>query len=86
MMFQCIYGRSGLLVGSATCCVLHHTSNPAWYDEIKLRLPVRLTPQHHLLFTFTHISIEGSKKKDTGPENPVGYAWLPLFHKGRYIF
>lgn len=79
----CIYGRSGLLVSSATCCVLHHTTNPAWYDEIKLRLPIKLTAQHHLLFTFTHISIEGSKKRDTGPETPVGYAWIPLLYKGR---
>ncbi|XP_039279988.1 dedicator of cytokinesis protein 9 isoform X2 [Nilaparvata lugens] len=79
----CIYGRGGKLVGSATCCVLHHTTTPAWYDEIKMRLPVKLTANHHLLFTFTHISIEGSKKRDTGPETTVGYAWLPLLNKGR---
>ncbi|XP_054285049.1 dedicator of cytokinesis protein 9 [Macrosteles quadrilineatus] len=79
----CIYGRNGLLVSSATCCVLHHTTNPAWYDEIKLRLPAKLTIHHHLLFTFTHISIEGSKKRETGPENTVGYAWIPLLQKGR---
>ncbi|RZF44325.1 hypothetical protein LSTR_LSTR006875 [Laodelphax striatellus] len=79
----CIYGRGGKLVGSATSCVLHHTTTPAWYDEIKMRLPVKLTANPHLLFTFTHISIEGSKKRDTGPETTVGYAWLPLLSKGR---
>lgn len=85
MSLQSIYGRNGLLVSSSSCCVLHHTTNPAWYDEIKFRLPAKLTPQHHLLFTFTHISIEGSKKRETGPENPVGYAWIPLIQKGRSV-
>uniref|UniRef100_A0A023F2T5 Putative ph domain-containing protein n=1 Tax=Triatoma infestans TaxID=30076 RepID=A0A023F2T5_TRIIF len=80
----CIYStNSKELVSWASCCVLHHNTSPAWYDEIKISLPINLTPSHHLLFTFLHISIEGSKKRDTGPETPVGYAWIPLLLKNR---
>ncbi|KAL1123769.1 hypothetical protein AAG570_001542 [Ranatra chinensis] len=79
----CISSGGSDLVSSGSCCVLHHNTTPSWYDEFKILLPTRLTPSHHLLFTFLHISIEGSKKKDTGPETPVGYAWIPLLYKSR---
>lgn len=65
--------------------MLHHNTNPSWYDEIKLLLPVCITPSHHLLFTFYHISIQGSKKRDSGIEIPVGYAWIPLLVKNRQV-
>jgi hypothetical protein len=51
---------------------------------VKLRLPIHLHNKHHLLFKFYHISCEPSKKKESGIETCVGYAWLPLLHKGRY--
>lgn len=81
----CIYrgSRSEKLVSWSSCAVLHHNTNPSWYDEIKLLLPVCITPSHHLLFTFYHISIQGSKKRDSGIEVPVGYAWIPLLVKNR---
>ncbi|BES88459.1 Hypothetical protein domain [Nesidiocoris tenuis] len=71
------------LVSWASCCVLHHNTTPSWYDEIKILLPTSLNANHHLLFTFYHISIEGSKKGGNGAETPVGYAWLPLLIKSR---
>lgn len=83
--FQNIYSRFGPLTHSACCAVLHHSPCPSWYDEIKIRLPHRLSPSHHLLFIFKHISIEGAKKKEGGAESNVGYAWLPLISKGRYV-
>ncbi|XP_055642537.1 dedicator of cytokinesis protein 9 isoform X3 [Toxorhynchites rutilus septentrionalis] len=85
---ECIYGRPGqpILVSQMSCPVLHHSTSPTWYTEIKLRLPLRITAQHHLLFSFFHVSCNIAKKKDfvsTSTETPVGYAWLPLLSKGK---
>lgn len=75
-----------MLVSQMSCPVLHHNTSPTWYEEIKLRLPLRITAQHHLLFSFFHVSCNIAKKKDlvsTVAETPVGYAWLPLLTKGK---
>lgn len=84
---QCIYGRPGqdLLVSQIACPVLHHNVTPTWYEEIKLRLPLGLFPEHHLLFSFYHVSCNLSKKRDANAafETPIGYAWLPLLQKNR---
>lgn len=87
-ILQCLYGRPGgpVFVHQISCTVLHHSTNPTWYEEIKLILPIHLHSKHHLLFTFYHISCEPSKKKESGVETCVGYAWLPLLQKGRYWF
>ncbi|XP_023704534.1 dedicator of cytokinesis protein 9 isoform X3 [Cryptotermes secundus] len=81
----CLYGRPGgpVFVHQISCTVLHHSTTPAWYEEIKLKLPIHLHNRHHLLFKFYHISCEPSKKKESGIETCVGYAWLPLLHRGR---
>lgn len=80
-----MYGRPGapLLTKKIICTVLHHNTNPVWYEEIKLRLPIHLKPEHHLLFTFYHVSCELNKKRENGVESCVGYAWMPLLHKGK---
>lgn len=64
--------------------VLHHTTAPAWYEELKVRLPLQLHAAHHLLFSFVHVSCDLSKKREAGAamEAPVGYAWLPLLQRG----
>ncbi|XP_050078931.1 dedicator of cytokinesis protein 9 isoform X2 [Anopheles maculipalpis] len=85
---ECIYGRPGQdqLVSQMACPVLHHNTSPTWYEEIKLRLPLNITAQHHLLFSFFHVSCNIAKKKDlttTSTETPVGFAWLPLLSKGK---
>lgn len=84
---QCIYGRPGhdFLVSYMACPVLHHNTFPTWYEEIKLRLPLGIFPEHHLLFSFYHVSCNLGKKRDTNAsfETPIGYAWLPLLHKGK---
>jgi len=53
---------------------------------MKIKLPAQLRDDHHLLFTFYHISCQ-VKCKDRelpGPvESPIGYTWLPLLHDGR---
>lgn len=67
------------------CPVLHHVTSPSWYEEIKIRLPLGLFPEHHLLFTFYHVSCNFGKKRDSGAsfETPIGYAWCPLLLKGK---
>ncbi|EFA03420.2 Dedicator of cytokinesis protein 11-like Protein [Tribolium castaneum] len=81
----CIYGRPGqsLLVSQASCAVLHHNTMPTWYEEVKIKLPINLLSTHHLLFVFYHISCDITKKRENGIENCVGYAWLPLLHRGK---
>lgn len=84
---QHIYGRPGqsTFVAQMSCPVLHHTTTPLWNEEIKLRLPLNIHAQHHLLFSFVHVSCDLSKKRDANAsyETPVGYAWLPLLNKGK---
>jgi hypothetical protein len=72
--------------GSISSYVLHHRSNPDWYSEIKLSLPVALDPRLHLLFQFFHISCSFDKaNKSKQVENVIGYAWTPLLNKYRFI-
>ncbi|TMS06920.1 Dedicator of cytokinesis protein 9 [Larimichthys crocea] len=76
---KCIYGRPGgpLFTKNAFAAVLHHQHNPEFYDE------------HHLLFTFYHVSCDSNSKASTKKrdmvETQVGYAWLPLLKDGRVI-
>ena len=85
---RALYSRPGHggLASQTSSVVLHHNTYPEWGDEIKIALPHDLTPSHHILFTFSHVAIEGSKagKKDD-PAETVGYAWLPLLSKGRIV-
>ncbi|CAN0238510.1 unnamed protein product [Lampetra fluviatilis] len=81
---KCIYGKAGqpAFISSANTAVLHHQQCPDFCDEVKLELPVHLHGKHHLLFTFSHISCDLGKRRDTA-EAEVGYAWLPLLREGR---
>lgn len=83
----CIYGRPGqsTFLTRISCPVLHHNTVPTWQEEIKIRLPLTITAQHHLLFSFVHVSCDLSKKRDAGCsfESPVGFAWMPLLVKGK---
>lgn len=45
---------------------------PNFYDEIKIQLPANLGDQHHLMFTFYHISCQRKAEQNT-VETPVGY-------------
>lgn len=55
-----------------TCTTLFCRS-PDFYEEVKIKLPGRLLPTHHLLFTFYHISCQVKKNEPTPTEVPVGY-------------
>ncbi|XP_047129888.1 dedicator of cytokinesis protein 9 isoform X1 [Hydra vulgaris] len=75
---KCIYERNGTckFTHEITCPILYHTPNPTFYEEIKILLPPQLTPMHHVLFIFNHISVEQPKKKEI--MTPVGYCWMPI--------
>jgi hypothetical protein len=42
------------------CAIVHHDQCPTYADELKLDLPVVLTPRHHLLFTFSHVAVNAA--------------------------
>lgn len=72
---KAIFGKSNCpeLSREAYTAVTYHNKSPDFYEEIKVKLPAKLTDAHHLLFTFYHISCQ-SKKNESGPvEVPVGY-------------
>ncbi|CAN8028774.1 unnamed protein product, partial [Ixodes persulcatus] len=58
-----------------------HNLSPDFQDEVKVKLPARLTDRHHLFFTFYHISCQ-RKMEQTPTETPIGYTWFPLYHDG----
>ena len=57
---------------------------PSFYDEVKIKLPAKLTDAHHLFFTIYHISCQ-PKKEVMDTETVVGYSWLPLCRDGRLV-
>lgn len=56
---------------ATTVSSLHLCRSPEFYEEVKMKIPANLTDNHHLLFTFYHISCQ--PKQNTPLETPVGY-------------
>lgn len=78
-----IFGKSNCadFTTEAYAAVTYHSKNPDFYEEIKIKLPAKITEKHHLLFSFYHISCQ--KKQDLTPmESLVGFTWLPLLQNG----
>ncbi|XP_077861413.1 dedicator of cytokinesis protein 7-like [Saccoglossus kowalevskii] len=79
-----IFGKSNcspFTTEAYTACT-YHNKCPDFSEEIKIKLPATLTDQHHVLFTFYHISCQ--RKADNSPvETPIGYTWIPAMHDGR---
>jgi len=68
-----IFGKSSghELIKEVYLPVLYHSKSPSFYDEIKIRLPAVLDENHHLFFTFSHISCQ--PKENAPVETPIGY-------------
>eukprot|EP01119_Soliformovum_irregulare_P021455 TRINITY_DN7145_c0_g1_i3.p1 TRINITY_DN7145_c0_g1~~TRINITY_DN7145_c0_g1_i3.p1 ORF type:complete len:1451 (+),score=484.74 TRINITY_DN7145_c0_g1_i3:691-5043(+) len=82
---ECIFEKVGnKFVTSANSTVFYHQTRPNFYDEIKIKLPINLNNNHHLLFTFYHVKVTPEKKKDT-IENVLGYAFLPVYPLGTVL-
>jgi hypothetical protein len=84
---QAFYGRfSGRFDRDCVCAVQYHERRLSMYEQIKIRLPTVLRPQHHLLFTFSHVQCNlGKLKKGDSPETIFGYACFPLFSDSRIV-
>lgn len=69
-----IFGKSSCpeMTTEAYTAVTYHSKTPVFYDEIKIKLPATLSDNHHLLFTFYHISCQ-RKIEQTSVDTPVGY-------------
>ncbi|XP_072532648.1 dedicator of cytokinesis protein 7 isoform X1 [Salminus brasiliensis] len=78
-----IFGKSSCaeFFKEAYTPVIYHDKSPEFYEEVKMKIPANLTDNHHLLFTFYHISCQ--PKQNTPLETPVGYTWIPLMQHGR---
>ncbi|KAJ6657704.1 hypothetical protein lerEdw1_002205 [Lerista edwardsae] len=78
-----IFGKSSCseFAKEAYTAVVYHNKSPEFYEEFKLKIPANLTDNHHLLFTFYHVSCQ--QKQNTPLETPVGYTWIPLMQHGR---
>ncbi|KAI5607035.1 dedicator of cytokinesis protein 7 isoform X9, partial [Silurus asotus] len=78
-----IFGKSSCaeFYTEAYTPVIYHNKSPEFYEEVKMKIPANLTDNHHLLFTFYHISCQ--PKQNTLLETPVGYTWIPLMQHGR---
>uniref|UniRef100_A0A4W5LG26 Dedicator of cytokinesis 6 n=1 Tax=Hucho hucho TaxID=62062 RepID=A0A4W5LG26_9TELE len=78
-----IFGKSSCaeFLTEAYSPIIYHDKSPEFYEEVKMKIPANLTDNHHLLFTFYHISCQ--PKQNTPLETPVGYTWIPLMQHGR---
>ncbi|VTJ91579.1 Hypothetical predicted protein, partial [Marmota monax] len=78
-----IFGKSSCseFTREAFTPVVYHNKSPEFYEEFKLCLPACVTDNHHLLFTFYHVSCQ--PRPGTALETPVGFTWIPLLQHGR---
>ncbi|NWI11369.1 DOCK8 protein, partial [Crypturellus soui] len=78
-----IFGKSSgpEFVQEIYTAVTYHNKSPDFYEEVKIKLPAKLTEKHHLLFTFYHISCQ--PKQGASVETLVGYTWLPILLNDR---
>ncbi|RUS71322.1 hypothetical protein EGW08_020919, partial [Elysia chlorotica] len=82
-----IFGKSSCpeFSSDTMAAVTYHNKSPDFYEEVKIKLPAKLSETHHLLFTFYHISCQVKKNEPIQTEVPVGYTWLPLYRDGRLV-
>ncbi|XP_069619933.1 dedicator of cytokinesis protein 8 isoform X2 [Ranitomeya imitator] len=78
-----IFGKSNgpEFLDEVCTAVTYHNKTPDFYEEVKIKLPAKLTVKHHLLFTFYHISCQ--QKLGTSVETVLGYSWLPILINDR---
>ncbi|KAM3925869.1 dedicator of cytokinesis protein 6 isoform 3-T3 [Leptodactylus fuscus] len=78
-----VFGRSSCseFYSESYTAVVYHNKSPEFYEEFKMKIPGNLTENHHLLFTFYHVSCR--QNQPTSLETPAGYTWIPLMQHGR---
>ncbi|XP_038660625.1 dedicator of cytokinesis protein 8 isoform X1 [Scyliorhinus canicula] len=82
---QVIFGKSSNaeFVSETYTAVTYHNKSPDFYEEVKLKLPAKITGKHHLLFTFYHISCQQKQNQTGSSETLIGYSWLPILMNER---
>ncbi|XP_041042551.1 dedicator of cytokinesis protein 8 isoform X2 [Carcharodon carcharias] len=82
---QVIFGKSSSaeFVSETYTAVTYHNKSPDFYEEVKLKLPAKITAKHHLLFTFYHISCQQKQNQAGSAETLIGYSWLPILMNER---
>ncbi|XP_066567304.1 dedicator of cytokinesis protein 8 isoform X2 [Amia ocellicauda] len=80
-----IFGKSSgaEFVQEVYTSVTYHNKSPDFYEEVKIRLPAKLTERHHLLFTFYHISCQQKQIQAGNMETLIGFSWLPIVNNDR---
>ncbi|KAM4677332.1 dedicator of cytokinesis protein 6 isoform 2-T2 [Discoglossus pictus] len=78
-----IFGKSSCSEFSSegNTAVVYHNKSPEFYEEFKMKIPGNVTENHHLLFTFYHVSCRQNQSPPL--ETPAGYTWIPLMQHGR---
>lgn len=82
-----IYGKSSTLAFRpfARTPVIYHKKNPSFTEEIKIKLPTVITPNSHILFTFSHVICQ-AKGKASEVENILGYVAIPFLVDNKYVY
>ncbi|KAE9034512.1 hypothetical protein PR003_g10088 [Phytophthora rubi] len=79
-VLRSVYRANNQVGRSAYALVGYHQKNPQFEDEIKICLPVSLTTEHHIQFTFYHVHCK--KLQPNQPQQElIGYAALPILRK-----
>lgn len=82
------YAREPNFVGQRVTCVKYHEAKATFHEEIKIRLPSHIGPEHHLFITVNHVQCKAPNKKTKGDPvaTPVAFGWLPLTSdQGRFV-
>ena len=72
MVLQFIVREAIIVAKSYLCIMCFWNRSPDFYEEVKIKLPAKLTVNHHLLFTFYHISCQ--QKQGNSVESLLGYS------------
>eukprot|EP00049_Salpingoeca_infusionum_P004362 m.78351 g.78351 ORF g.78351 m.78351 type:complete len:828 (-) comp12532_c0_seq2:4202-6685(-) len=77
---KCIFGKSSCarFVMTASTAVSYHVKTPQFSEEIKVQMPAVVTPQHHVLFAFFHVSVKAKERKGQHPKSLIGFSFLPV--------
>ena len=81
-LFYAQGGEPAAMGTSMTTPVTYHSKAPDFYTEIKLQLPHHVGQQHHVLFTFYHISCQVLRRGRRSLHPPRAARWQT---RGRLI-
>ena len=86
-VLECFYGKSSspLFTDEYLTHCSHKQKIPYWLDEVKIKLPNKLSEKHHLLFTFYSVNTSYKKSGSSALIQKFGYAFLPLYRNYQFV-